>query len=196
MQINKKALMGIGMLIVFMATVVISGMAAGVLIGATGVLQERALKVEEVTRARIVSGVETFSIFGNGNVSTETISEFEFHIWPRAASMPIQMKSMGFAFITDSYSLSPILNETITGEACEFENLITDREYCIFPRIGNNNTVLEEGEIFVLKFKLSDERELSPEADITIIFQPKAGGREIMNIRTPEMVLTNKIQLR
>lgn len=193
---NKKAIMGIGMLIVFIATVVISGMAAGVLIGATGTLQERAIKVEEVTRGRIVSGVETFSIFANGDIDNETIDEFEFHIWPRAASLPIQLKNMGVAFITDGYSLGPVLNDTLTGGACEFTNLVSNDEYCIFPRIGNNNTVLEEGEIFVLKFKLNSTYALSTESDITIIFQPKAGAKEVMNIRTPEMVLTNKIQLR
>ncbi|MCB9358852.1 hypothetical protein H6503_02890 [Candidatus Woesearchaeota archaeon] len=193
---SKKAIMGIGMLLIFIATVVISGMAAGVLITATGVLQQRALSVEQSTRNRLVSGIEVFSVFTNGNTTSETISEFEFHTWLRPGSLPIQFRTVGFAFITEDLSLGPQLNTSLIGENCTFENLTAQTEYCIEPRIGDENTVLEEGEIMVVKFKLNTSNAIGTEKDISIIFQPKSGTKESLELRTPEIVLSNKVKLR
>jgi archaellin len=194
-KLQKKGIMGIGMLLIFIATVVISGMAAGVLITATGVLQQRALSVEQSTRNRLVSGVEVFSVFTNGNTTSETITEFEFHTWLRPGSLPIQFRNMGFAFITQNLSLGPNLNESLIGENCTFENLTAEDEYCLEPRIGDLNTVLEEGEITVIKFKLNSSHALGTEEDISVIFQPKSGSKEMLDLRTPEIVLTSKIKL-
>ncbi|PIZ54769.1 hypothetical protein COY28_02410, partial [Candidatus Woesearchaeota archaeon CG_4_10_14_0_2_um_filter_57_5] len=54
---DRKAIMGIGMLIIFIATILVSAVAAGVLVKVTGQLQQKALLVEEAARTRLVSGL-------------------------------------------------------------------------------------------------------------------------------------------
>jgi archaellin len=197
-RMNKKAVMGVGMLMIFIATVLVSAMAAGVLIAATGLLQQRALTVERSVRERLVSGIEVFSVYSTGNVADETINEFEFLIRSRAGSTPVQLKTLSMSFISQNLSLAAELNESQIGRdgICSFSNLTAETQFCIENRLGNNDTILEEGEILTIRYHLNDSHALSTEEDFEVIFQPKTGALEILQLRTPEIVLTSKIRMR
>lgn len=194
----KKGIMGIGMLMIFIATILVSAAAAGVLIRSTGILQERALVVEQSARERLVHGIEIFSIYINGNQENETFNELEFYARTRAGSPPIQMRTLGLSFISGNMSFSAGLNESKIGTEgqCSFGSLTPETEFCFENRIGNNDTILEEGELLVLRYKLSDENVLPIETIFEVAFLPKKGALENIELRTPDMVLNNKLRLR
>ncbi|MDD9953775.1 MAG: flagellin [Candidatus Woesearchaeota archaeon] len=193
---NKKAVMGIGMLIIFIATVLVSAVAAGVLIKSTGLLQQKALIVEESTRERLVNGVEVFAVFGTGNVSNESIAEFEFLTRVKPGSTPVQMKNLGISFVSGSLAFSAELNDSMIGDSCTFSSLIAETQFCFDNRLGNNDTIFEEGELFAIKYKINASNALPTETDFEVTFLPKNGALEVQLLRTPQLVLQSKIRIR
>jgi archaellin len=193
---NKKAVVGIGTLIIFIATIVVSMVAAGVLVRSTGLLQERALFVEETARERLISGVEVYAVYAQGDRLNQTMSEFEFHMRLRPGSNPIQMRTLSMAFDTPDRIYAAELNYGIIGDSCIFENLEPGTEFCYVDRFGNLDTVLEEGELFIVRFTLPADEALDTFADFEVTFTPRVGSLEILTLRTPEIVLTNRIRLR
>jgi flagellin FlaB len=193
---NKKAVIGIGTLIIFIATIVVSMVAAGVLVRSTGLLQERALFVEETARERLISGIEVYAVYAQGDRENQTISEFEFHIRLRPGSNPIQMRTLSMAFDTQDRIYAAELNASLVGDVCTFDVLTDPSEYCYLDRFGNKDTVLEEGELFILRFKVPEEQALETFVDFEATFTPRVGSLELLSLRTPEIVLTNRIRLR
>lgn len=192
----KKALMGVGMLMLFIASIIASTVAAGVLITTTGILQERALRVEEVARERLISGLDVVSIYANGNTTSQTINELEFTTRLRAGSRPLQIGTMGFSFISGDLTFSAELNENKTGDACSFSNLDAQTEYCMEKLFGDNNSILDEGDLVILKYKLNESNSLETEQSFEISLQPKVGNLVVLELKAPDMVLTSKIRLR
>ncbi|MFW6014094.1 MAG: archaellin/type IV pilin N-terminal domain-containing protein [Candidatus Nanoarchaeia archaeon] len=96
---RKKAIMGIGTLIIFIATILVAAVAAGVLISTSGVLQQRALMTGEEARQKITDSIEATSIVAYGDRDEETLNNFEVITRLDAGSDPLQMKGFGISFI-------------------------------------------------------------------------------------------------
>jgi archaellin len=188
--------MGIGVLIIFISTILVSAVAAGVLIRTTGLLQERALQVEDATRNRLVTGVEVFTAYAHGNTTNETISEFEFFMRTRAGSTPVQIRTMGLSLISPSFSTAATLNTTLLGSSCTFDALASESDFCFETRLGNEDTVLEEGELLVVRYKVNSSHAFTNDEQFEISFLPRGGATETLELRTPSIILSDNIKLR
>jgi archaellin len=100
---NKKAIMGIGTLIIFIATILVAAVAAGVLISTSGILQQRALITGQEARKKITNSIEVISILAQGNKSEETLNNFEILVRLDAGSDPIQLKGFDISWIGPVY---------------------------------------------------------------------------------------------
>jgi archaellin len=112
---KKKAVMGIGTLIVFIATILVAAVAAGVLISTSGVLQQRALITGQEARKKITNAIEIIQIVAYGNKTDETLNDFEVLIRLDAGSDPVQMKKFDISYIgpehdATAYLQSPTMN--------------------------------------------------------------------------------------
>ncbi len=108
--------MGIGTLIIFISTILVAAVAAGVLISTSGTLQQRALMTGEEARKKITDSVEATSIVAYGNKTEESLNDFEVFIRLDAGSDPIQMRGFGLSFIgprqhTSAKLTHPSLND-------------------------------------------------------------------------------------
>jgi archaellin len=99
---QRKAMMGIGTLIIFIATILVAAVAAGVLISTSGVLQQRALITGQESRKKITNAVELISITARGNRTDEKLNDFETLIRLDAGSDPLQMKRFDLSFIGET----------------------------------------------------------------------------------------------
>jgi len=95
--------MGIGTLIIFIATILVAAVAAGVLISTSGILQQRALITGQEARKKITNSVEIISILAHGNRTDESMNNFEVLARLDAGSDPLQMKSFDMSWIGPSY---------------------------------------------------------------------------------------------
>ncbi len=194
---SKRAVVGVGMLLIFVATILVSAIAAGVLIQTTGVLQESAIAVSRATQDRLISGIEVFSVIGLSNVSSESVYGIELHTRVRAGSPPIQLRTLGISYVSREAIFSVGLNESLVGkENCHIDNLTPGVDFCIDNLIGNEDTILEEGEILLLRFLLPAADVLGVETDFEVTVQPGTGSLTVLRMRTPELILTERIRLR
>ena len=95
--------MGIGTLIIFIATILVAAVAAGVLISTSGILQQRALITGQEARKKITNSIEVISILAQGNKTEESLNNFEILIRLDAGSDPIQMKKFDVSWIGPVY---------------------------------------------------------------------------------------------
>lgn len=195
MLMKKKAVVGIGMLLIFIATILVSSIAAGVLIRSTGLLQERAYEVASASQERLVTGIEVFSVLGRGNVSNESITGFEILVRTRAGSSPIQLENMGISFVSESASFGLDFNSSFMSN-CGYSVVTAQEDYCADPRLGNNDTILDEGEMIVMYFTLNSSAYVETEDLFEISIQPKGGSVEVLQLRAPQLILRNQIRLR
>ena len=194
-MMSRKAVMGVGMLLIFVSTILVSAVAAGVLIRTTGLMQESALDVAGSTQNRIVTGIDVFTAYALANSSQDKVYGFEFFVRLRAGSPPIQFRNLGLSYISEEESFSASLNESLMG-SCTIANLAPEAEFCITPRLGNNDTVLDRGESLTLLYKLSNSSVAGPEQRVEFTFQPKEGALETIDVAIPGLILTNKVRLR
>lgn len=73
-----------------------------------------------------------------------------------------------------------------TDNECEFNNLIPNTKFCIITRNGKNqDTKMEKGELYSIKFKVKEQQVISPEELIEIKLIPKGGSIETISVVTP-----------
>jgi archaellin len=76
---------------------------------------------------------------------------------------------------------------------CDWENLATDYRYCYRVRLGNQNTLVELGEIVSLRAKMSTEKAVGIDQTVSMQFIPKGGSMEEIIIYVPQ-VLVRQVQ--
>ena len=304
MVMKKRADIGIGTLIVFIAMILAAAVAAGVVIRTSGILQERAFAVGGEARQRLVTGIEVLQVLGTSNLVDNTIPQMEIFIRTRAGSGPVQLRTLGLIYATQNVAFTAelqhptnelfnhdfeecdpcILNESwkelpfdmnrdllvdrmrytndtegnailefdlsgfpiieiplnisfsgtalrnisldevpvlyrdvpygfvsIEGEietdgylnlseidfnirqfpstnVCNFDYLIPERFFCYESRIGDASTVLLTGELYVLKYSLTPNNELTEEETFQFTFMPKDGSTTFLEAASPNVI--------
>ena len=314
---NKKAIVGIGTLIVFIAMILVAAVAAGVLIRTSGVLQERAYAVGGEARKRLVTGLEVLQVFGETEEVDHIgyIPNVEIFVRTRPGSPAIQMQTVGMTYSSQKFAYSAVLqhsqtemfddevtgyvdNETemelpmdldqdevidyviiaydnTTNESvlqfqisdiseyvnvslgvdltdsgsdknisleevpiryeeidygyidlemnvpaatvdqalnftnatvfnirqfpatnpCNFNVLIPERFYCFEARLGNKDTVLDPGELFVIRYKMRLENSPVADEEFQISFLPKDGAVTDLEAKVPTVVNEPKLMI-
>ncbi len=100
---NKKGIMGIGTLIIFIATILVAAVAAAVLISTSNVLQQRSLIVGQEARKAVTNAVEVISIMAASDSVTETFNNFEILVRLSPGSDPLQMRKFNIEYISPNF---------------------------------------------------------------------------------------------
>ncbi len=93
--------MGIGTLIIFIATILVAAVAAAVLISTSNVLQQRSLLVGQEARKSITDGVDVFSIMAASNYTSETFNDYEVLMRLSSGSDPLQMRNFDVEMLSN-----------------------------------------------------------------------------------------------
>jgi hypothetical protein len=83
------------------------------------------------------------------------------------------MNTTVVSFIQGDLFLEADLNDSLLGDDCHFDNLTAETQYCMRKVFGEDNTILDEGDLAVLKYKLTEGNSLVPETPFTLNIQPK-----------------------
>ena len=109
MSNSKKAVVGIGTLIVFIAMVLVAAIASSVLVRTSAILQDRAFAVGNEARQRLVTGVDIISVIGNADVEAERITSIELLVRLSAGSYSVQLKSSGLTYTSRDLAVGATL---------------------------------------------------------------------------------------
>ncbi len=189
---NKKAMVGVSTLIIFISSILTAAVAAAVIVRTVGVLQERSYTVTTEIKDRLVTALDVITVTGYANTSQQTMSQFELMVRTRAGSYAYSLGSMGLSFVNDKISMSARLQHTTNEdfgpnkEGLDISRLLTanyvlpdmDRDY-----LTETVRILEDGngtnEILLFNFSSEGIVNISLNTDIS------AAGDDVYMIDTP-----------
>ena len=197
---------GIGAMIVFIAMVLVAGIAASVLIQTSSTLESQALATGRETTDEVATGLSVFGILGYADTSTDAdISKVAIGIRPRAGSKGIDINETYVELsdsitkvifnCTNSFFLEPDGSDDIfgaavfpdyggSGDGSQFGVLvIEDADNSI---TGNTVVVINRGDKIYLGINATAAfGDLSERTDIWGIVVPEYGSPGVISFRTP-----------
>ena len=191
-RLHKKAIMGVGTLIILIAMILVSAVAAGVVINSAGSLQSKANVVAKTVEDRLVNGIETVSLTGYTDSTMENMDGIEIMGRLKPASQSVNLNDVSIILSSENFTISP---EFTSVSPCTFSNINPDTEFCSNVLVGNNDTVISPEEIVYLRFALSDTHTLQTNQEITLsIIAPKGDVVE-MRRTIPSLVGTKRVEI-
>jgi archaeal flagellin FlaB len=190
MKIAKKAEMGMGTLIIFIAMILVAAVAAAVLITTTSSLQNKALDTGRSTTQEVGTSIQIIEMYGeNGNDTT--LEAFVTTLKLSAGSDPIR-----FADLLLTFSLSNISGDYTYDSAVNCSNRSSFNsstgyglEYSI---VGPDNRVgyLTRGD--VVRVCLESPREVGESELLRLGIIPKVGMPILVETTTPDLIIKSR----
>ena len=183
--------MGIGMLIIFIAVIVVSAVAAAVLIGAGGTLEQRSVTAMKGTEQEVATGLNIFSIVGSDGSVDGTVNNLEMLVRLRPGSDPVNLNATVI---------------TIDGRT-SFQNLIYDDsgatapsdtgQYAVYYlRRGGGSALpgyVSPGDSAIINISL--EESIGPDEKLIIQIIPSQGSVRRIGFQTPSVLIERRVFL-
>lgn len=179
----SKAMMGVGVLLIFIATILTSAIAAGVLIRTSGLLQSKTIEVERTTRERITTGLEFVQVVGYANSTAGTIQDVELLVRLKPGSSAIKLTDTYLTYTVNEVALKLQVNESVYDSDCTFANISAEDYYCYEPLFGNTNSIVDVEETLYIRFKLNSSHAMLPQDYVELQFVPKVGDPSSLDFR-------------
>lgn len=112
MPSNKKAIMGVSTLIIFITAILVAAVAASVIVRTVGILQERAFTVGTEVRNRLVTLLDFISVTSYNNMTTESAYGVTILVRTRAGSYAYDLATAGLLFTSDQGTYTAKLQHT------------------------------------------------------------------------------------
>ncbi len=179
MKANQQALrndddaqVGIGTMIVFIATILVAAVAAGVLINVSGGLQSKAVATGNDATQNVASNIMVQSVFGEDTGTDGTINTATIFVTLGAGSEPIDLEQVVIQY-TDGTNLY-----TAAGLASGTGDLT------IAVERGNAGNVLESGELLTISFDPTTP--WAESAGVSMDLIPEVGNAASVGFTTPD----------
>jgi len=214
---DRKAQVGIGTLIIFIAMILVAAVAAGVLLKTSGGLQQKATVTGEQATKEVSTNIKVTNVVGYSNDSTSNKQIRALILTAQLASGSGDVKYSDIVLTYqegDTYVSGIAYNSTISLSSSLYsksgdlvsgiENLNTtsgtdyDKAQFYIRRLkdrdssGNENEVLEPGEIIEILYWIEKndgtDIPLDPDDQFIITVQPKAGQTTTVKKTAPSVI--------
>lgn len=207
---DKKGMVGIGTLIIFIAMVLVAAVAASVLIQTSQTLQQRAYKVSGETIQEVSSGIRIDDITGYTNTNQTYIEYMAMIIAPRAGSQYIDLQNVVVTIQLDNYTVLEFDSNVIAGNVSSdgvFHTLnytdLTSTNYGVIVIHDADNSItgtygMNVGDSAFIIINLSASVHNSgagPRKDLQGTVMPEIGMSAVYYVRTPAVFEQRIIQL-
>jgi flagellin FlaB len=189
MKFQNKGETGIGTLIIFVAMILVAAIAAGVLLGTAGGLQQKALSVSKQATMDVSSGVQVVTMSGT-NGTDGTVEAFEMLVKLTAGSDALQLNGTLVTLDTKTTSQN-IRYAGIYGTATTGTETYS-AEY-IQNGTDHMNDYLTNGDIVKIRFNSTSNLTQSSTVKVRIV--PKHGVIVPLDIVMPEVISTQRVML-
>ncbi|HEX2022409.1 MAG TPA: archaellin/type IV pilin N-terminal domain-containing protein [Candidatus Thermoplasmatota archaeon] len=168
---NDAAEVGVGTLIVFIAMVLVAAVAAAVIIGTSGNLQQRAATTGKEATQEVSSNVKVIGIEGLRNTTSSNVYTFQLKLALAAGAQDVDLSQMILRFSDGS-----VVRNYQLGGAYPFT-------LSWIRGVGTNN-VMKAGDLVELSFTRIDG-EVAPRTDFELLLVPETGADVYLSVRTP-----------
>lgn len=190
---NKRAEMGVGTLIIFIALILVAAVAAGVVIQTAGSLQQQALSTGQAARGEIATSARVIEVSAVDG-SAGTVENFTVQMKLAPGSNPIKLDEVTLTLNTDNTTST--LNYFETANATDAQTLFNAADFTIEYLITGTNFVagnLQRGDVIAARF--SAPRQITEDEAIRINFIPKIGTATLVQFNMPDVVSTERVYL-
>ena len=189
---KKKADMGIGTLIIFIAMILVAAIAAGVLIQTATSLQNRALLTGDRSQSQVSTSIRPVVIYAEDGTSN-SVEDFFMTLKLAPGSDAIKFDDLLIEFSLTDDSKDLVFNDTVD----ECNSTITSiDEFKVEYLIDGGNQVdgyLQRGDVVKLCFK--SPRAVEEDESVTITMVPKVGSPTVTNTALPDIMAEQRINI-
>ncbi|MEM4396337.1 MAG: archaellin/type IV pilin N-terminal domain-containing protein [Candidatus Woesearchaeota archaeon] len=187
-KMKKKAEMGIGTLILFIAMILVAAVAAGVLISTAMGLQSKALMTGKRTKDRVSTQLMPVVISAEDGTDNN-LEIFRIQVQLAPGSEPIKYSEMVVVMSTKNDTKEMLLNSSATCSS-----LPPSGQYAIEEMLtmGDSN-YLTRGEVAKICFNYT--RSIAEDESIVLQLVPKSGSPVILDLVMPSIINQQTIVL-
>jgi archaeal flagellin FlaB len=186
-RFGVKGETGIGTLIIFIAIVLVAAIAASVLLGTAGSLQQKALTTGKQTQQEVASGIQVIQVSAQNGIDG-AVENFEVLVKLSAGSDPLAINDTTITFDTKNSSQTMTF-ENGTGVTSGSEFIAT------YVKTGPDYLVnyLTVGDI--VKIQFNSTYNVSQAQTIKMKLVPKRGVIVPIEFVTPDVISTMRVTL-
>jgi archaeal flagellin FlaB len=189
---TKKGEIGIGVLIIFLALLVIAAIVATVIITSSGIMQEKTIDTGSSAHGTVGTLVKVISISAEDGRQGEIIN-FSMIVKPISGSQPIKLDQAIITFDTlNTTTLLRYKNSTASDYATDSSEGNFTTTYLERGPI-NQEGVFQKGDILEIFF--SSPYPINEDEKIRVSFLPKEGAQTIAEFSTPNVISKKIINL-
>jgi flagellin FlaB len=193
----KKAEMGIGTLIIFIAMILVAAIAAGVLIQTATSLQNKALLAGDRTRGQVSTAITPLLVFGEDG-TTGNITKIFMKIKLAPGADPIKFNDS--LIEVDLQDASADLNFNRSDGTCADGEYATDSngegnfsvKYLIQGSEWNDG-YLHRGDVAMVC--LASPRGITPDEDLSLRLVPKVGTSMTVETAVPDIINQRRVYI-
>lgn len=176
---NDRGEVGVGTLIIFIAMVLVAAVAAAVIIGTSGSLQQRAQATGKEATAEVSSNLNIVGMYGERNSTSENIWNLRIYMTLAAGSVPIDLNQTIVRY-NDGQAIRDFKHDN-------FESYGFSLSWVRGHGTGN---VAQSGDLVELNFTMKDT-ELAPRTDFELNLIQAVGAPLQVAVRTPPTYSTD-----
>jgi flagellin FlaB len=197
---ERKAQVGIGTLIIFIAMILVAAVAAGVLLRTSGSLQQKAAVTGEQSIKEVSTQLKAISTTGWQNVTTANqVDGLIITTSLAAGSGDIRFTDIILTYHSGDIYIAGInyTNVAVTTPADVADTAAPAANFGVNVLNGDSDEILEVGETIELHVFIEEsdgtDRPLSSDTTFTLTLQPKAGQVSTVKKTAPSSISTNYI---
>ncbi len=180
---NRKAQVGIGTLIIFIAMILVAAVAAGVLLRTSGSLQSKATATGEQATLEVSTALKIAEVIIIGN-ATPYITEIKLTTRLASGSEELSFSDMILSFQSGNNYVSGIEYNGTFGQPGS-ANL---SDFSVYSLKGDTDNTLEDGEIVEIHLTLNTSYYLLRNTDFEVTLSPETGTSTTVKKTTPKSI--------
>lgn len=182
---DEAAQVGIGTMIVFIATVLVAAIAAGVLISTSSDLQEKSSRTGKEATEQVASNLDVQSVVGSRTLTTDDIQQIDLYVSLAPGASEVDLSQLEIQ-ISDGSTLATLSFNSAGASATEFDaSAVRDAD----SSFSDSNPVMTSGDLILITLDTSATGALGAEVpertDVDINLIPEVGNSVPIGFVTP-----------